>query len=500
MKLSVPSNNIITKESIQTSQRTRLFSRQTQWHVFTISLIILDLLMLLVSFRLAYVFRFEAGLPVFHLEVRPSLTFYLDLIIIVIPVWVCIFLIFGLYNRQNLLGGIREYDLVFRASISGIVVVIIASFLDPELYIARGWLLIAWGFTFLLTAIGRFGLRRIIYFLRKEGYFLTPALIVGANSEGRSLAEQLLSWNTSGLAIIGFIDDKGEATQPLGHYPPILGALNELGRIIKEQQIEEVIIATSSISREGILSIIKHYGFNDHINIRLSSGLYEIITTGLTVKEFAYVPLVGINKVRLTGEDKALKLLLDYFITLPGLILALPVFFIIALGIKIDSQGPIIYRRRVMGVNGRQFDAFKFRTMYINGDEILAKYPEMQAELAENHKLKNDPRLTRIGRILRKTSLDEIPQLFNVLKREMSLVGPRMITPEEVTKYNQWGINLLTVQPGITGLWQVSGRSDIPYEERIRLDMQYIRNWSIWLDLQILWQTIPAVLKGKGAY
>lgn len=323
---------------------------------------------------------------------------------------------------------------------------------------------------------------------------------MGANSEGRSLAEQLLSWNTSGLAIIGFIDDKGEATQPLGHYPPILGALNELGRIIKEQQIEEVIIATSSISREGILSIIKHYGFNDHINIRLSSGLYEIITTGLTVKEFAYVPLVGINKVRLTGEDKALKLLLDYFITLPGLILALPVFFIIALGIKIDSQGPIIYRRRVMGVNGRQFDAFKFRTMYINGDEILAKYPEMQAELAENHKLKNNPRLTRIGRILRKTSLDEIPQLFNVLKREMSLVGPRMITPEEVTKYNQWGINLLTVQPGITGLWQVSGRSDIPYEERIRLDMQYIRNWSIWLDLQILWQTIPAVLKGKGAY
>lgn len=151
MKLSVPSNNIITKESIQTSQRTRLFSRQTQWHVFTISLIILDLLMLLVSFRLAYVFRFEAGLPVFHLEVRPSLTFYLDLIIIVIPVWVCIFLIFGLYNRQNLLGGIREYDLVFRASISGIVVVIIASFLDPELYIARGWLLIAWGFTFLFN-------------------------------------------------------------------------------------------------------------------------------------------------------------------------------------------------------------------------------------------------------------------------------------------------------------------------------------------------------------
>jgi FlaA1/EpsC-like NDP-sugar epimerase len=223
MKLSIPSTNLINEKNIKPNQRTIVIPGQTQWRLYTISLIIVDLLILLISFRLAYAFRFEAGLPVFHLEVRPSLTFYLALIIIVIPVWIFIFLIFGLYNRQNLLGGIREYDLIFRASISGIVLVIIASFLDPELYIARGWLLAAWGFTFLLTTIGRFSLRRIIYFLRKEGYFLTPALIVGANSEGRSLAEQLMGWNTSGLDIIGFIDDRAEATQPLGYYPPILG-------------------------------------------------------------------------------------------------------------------------------------------------------------------------------------------------------------------------------------------------------------------------------------
>jgi lipopolysaccharide/colanic/teichoic acid biosynthesis glycosyltransferase len=153
-----------------------------------------------------------------------------------------------------------------------------------------------------------------------------------------------------------------------------------------------------------------------------------------------------------------------------------------------------------MGVNGRQFDAFKFRTMRINGDEILAARPELKAELARTHKLRDDPRITRVGRLLRKFSLDELPQLLNVLKREMSLVGPRMISPAEMEKYNHWGINLLTVKPGITGLWQVSGRSDVSYEERVRLDMHYIRNWTIWLDLQILLQTIPVVVNGRGAY
>jgi lipopolysaccharide/colanic/teichoic acid biosynthesis glycosyltransferase len=153
-----------------------------------------------------------------------------------------------------------------------------------------------------------------------------------------------------------------------------------------------------------------------------------------------------------------------------------------------------------MGVNGRQFDAYKFRTMYVNGDEILEVHPDLKAELALNHKLKDDPRITRVGQILRKYSLDELPQLLNVLKRDMSLVGPRMISPAEMDKYNQWGINLLTVKPGITGLWQVSGRSDVSYEERVRLDMYYIRNWTIWLDAQLLLETFPAVWNGRGAY
>jgi lipopolysaccharide/colanic/teichoic acid biosynthesis glycosyltransferase len=248
------------------------------------------------------------------------------------------------------------------------------------------------------------------------------------------------------------------------------------------------------------MDIFKRYGVSDSVNIRMSSGLYEVITTGLTVNEFAYVPLVYVNKVRLTGSDHFLKLVLDYVITMTGLILISPLLLGIALLIRLSSPGPILHKRRVMGINGRQFNALKFRTMVTNGDEVMDRYPELKEELAKNHKLRIDPRVTKAGAFLRKFSLDELPQLFNVLKREMSLVGPRMISPEEVAMYKQFDMNLLTVHPGITGLWQVSGRSDISYDERVRLDMYYIRNWSIWLDLQLLFQTIPAVVKGRGAY
>jgi exopolysaccharide biosynthesis polyprenyl glycosylphosphotransferase len=232
----------------------------------------------------------------------------------------------------------------------------------------------------------------------------------------------------------------------------------------------------------------------------MSSGLYEVITTGLTVNEFAYVPLVHVHKVRLTGTDILLKSMLDYAVSLIGVLLILPLLLCIAVAVKLTSPGPIFHRRRVMGLNGRQFDALKFRTMHVNGDKILENHPELKEELMRNHKLKNDPRITPIGAFLRKFSLDELPQLINVIKRDMSLVGPRMISPDEVAMYKQFDMNLLTVMPGITGLWQVSGRSDISYDERVRLDMYYIRNWSIWLDLQLLFQTIPVVFKGRGAY
>jgi len=480
----------------------KIFTPQRiQWSLYTMTLIFNDLLMMGFSFRLAYFIRFNISLPIFETDVIPNIQYYQTVTLFIAMFWLVIFIFIGLYSKEQLLGGPQEYALVFRGTTIAILLVIIFDFLQPMLLIARGWLILAWSLSFIFICAGRFWLRRVVYYLRRYGLFISRAIIVGANNEGILLANQLSKPQYSGLQIVGFVDKKFSPDTVPTRGLRVLGNMSHLDSIIENYQVREVILASSSItSRDKLLEIFQTYGMSDRVNVRMSSGLYEIMTTGLRVREFAFVPLVCVNKVRLTGFDNLLKWMLDYGLTIPALILLSPVMLVIAIAIKLDSPGPIIYRRRVMGVNNRQFDAFKFRTMRLDGDEILAKSAELQEELNTKRKLKNDPRLTRLGGFLRKLSLDELPQLFNVLRYEMSLVGPRMIHPDEMREYNQWGMNLLTVRPGITGLWQVSGRSDLSYADRVRLDMQYIRNWSIWLDLQLLVQTIPAVLRSRGAY
>lgn len=501
MTSSIPTSerlSEIPKASLESGLTGRI-SRDVQQRLYTVALFISDIVMTAAAFGIAYWIRFKLRLPVFQLDASPSVEFYSRVMLISIPFWIGIHFVAGMYDQEKLLGGTEEYSTAFRSVSIGILLVTVGGFL-AELVIARGWLLLAWALTFLLVCAGRFALRRTVYFLRRHGLFLAPALIIGANPEGSSLAQQLLAWESSGLQVHGFVDYEVPLGTRVTGDLRVLGSLDELDGILDRYQIEELVMATSSLTREQMLKVFRRYGFADKVNLRMSSGLFEIITTGLNVKEFAYAPLVGVNKVRLTGVDRILKGTLDYAITIPGLILISPLLLLISILLKVGSQGPVFHRRKVMGVNGKQFDALKFRTMHVDGDEILRDFPELQDELSRNHKLRDDPRVTPIGRYLRRFSLDELPQLFNVLSRQMSLVGPRMISPAEMKQYNQWGLNLLTVAPGITGIWQVSGRSDISYDERVRLDMHYVRNWTIWMDLQILLQTIPAVIRGSGAY
>jgi exopolysaccharide biosynthesis polyprenyl glycosylphosphotransferase len=503
MKSSLKSIELMTMQEPEAPAQDGFlaFLHQNEWNIYTVILFANDLLLMAFAFWVAFFIRFELNLPFFQMDVVPSESFYRTIVLVLMPLWMIIFPFLSLYNRDNLLGGTVEYAQVFKAATVSLFVVIVAGFLEPAFIIARGWLLLAWFLSFLFTAFGRFCLRRGVYWLRKKGFFLSKAIIVGANAEGIQLAEQLLGWKTSGLNLIGFIDKKFSIGKKVCGNLEVLGNLDDLDKIIQSHDVDELILASSAISsRDKLLDVFKQYGVDGKVNVRMSSGLYEIVTTGLTVKEFAYVPLVGVNKVRLTGVDRVIKFILDYGLAIPGTILISPLLIVIAILVKLDSHGPVLHRRKVMGVNGKQFDAFKFRTMYVDGDEILKQHPELRKEFEKNHKLKDDPRITRLGALLRKYSLDELPQLFNVLRNEMALVGPRMISPVEVRDYDRWGINLLTVKPGITGLWQVSGRSDITYEERVQLDMYYIRNWSLWLDLQLLIRTIPVVINGKGAY
>ncbi len=479
-------------------------SSQTKFRAVRVALVIADALMITLAFWMAFNIRFNLPTAQFFDPAGGDTGFYSTVVYALIPLWLMLFAALQLYDPAVLFGGHQEYMNVFNACTAGMMLVIIASFLDPNLQIARAWLLIAWMLTVSLVFIERFTVRRIIYALRRRGHFMAPAYVVGANSEGIAIAEQLMSAPMAGINVVGFLDDTIRPGEEVLPGVVVHGSTSRAKDLVERFGIERLIVATSGIHRENMVELFRSFVNSNQVSLWLSSGIYEILTTGVRVQDVGSVPMVSVNRVRLTGLNVVAKTVLDYVGATLGLIALSPLFLAIIIIMKRTDPGPIIYRRRVVGVGGKEFDAFKFRTMVVNSqevlEELLARDPEARAEYEQFYKLKNDPRITRIGAFLRKTSIDELPQLINVLRGEMSLVGPRMITMAEVEKYGKWGLNLHTVKPGITGLWQVTGRSDITYEERVRLDMRYIRNYSIWLDLQILFQTIPAVLMSRGAY
>ena len=457
----------------------------------------LDILCIAMSFALAYFVRFQ-WLP-YHAEF--SADFYWRLVFGMTPVWLIIFSIYHLYDVNLLFGGVKEYAHVVNACTVGLMAIILYSFLDRQggQDISRGWLIVAWVFSIAIVGSTRFLYRRLIYWMQRQGFFLDRTLIIGANEEGEAIAKQLQISRTAGVHLLGFVDDNlspGSKVDGL----PVLGRRDSLEALVQRLQIDELVVVPTALGREALLEIYRTWGAKDDVRVRLSPGLYELLTTGIQVKQVGFVPLVSLNKLRITGMDALLKTVLDYSIAVPALILLSPILLIVAVLVKLDSPGSVLYRRRVLDVGGRTFNAFKFRTMITNADEYLEQHPEVAEELRREGKLKNDPRVTRLGRFLRQTSLDELPQLFNVVLGQMSLVGPRMITQPELEKFGKWRHNLLTVKPGLSGLWQVSGRSDLSYEDRVRLDMHYIRNCTIWLDLKVLFQTVGVVLRGVGAY
>lgn len=475
-------------------------SRLAEKYLPAIVVMVIDAFMVGLGLWQAYYIRFELNPAWFYQNEVPAFGFYRNLAFVLIALWLVVFRLFGLYDGKHLFSGVYEYGQVFNACTLGVMMVIFYSFLDPTFIVARAWIALAWLLVSVEVILGRFIFRRAVQELRKQGYLMTQAVMVGANAEGEAIAHQLYGNYKTGINLVGFIDNKMEKGKEVLPGVPVLGNLSAIQSIIKRYGVKELIVSSTALSRHELLDLFQAFGVAENVTIRLSSGLYEMITTGVEVQDVGNVPLMSLNKARLTGNEVLMKRILDIVGSLAALFMFLPFMVVIAIAVAIDSPGPIFHKRRVVGAGGTPFDAFKFRSMYIDGNERLARHPELQRELEETQKIKNDPRVTRVGKFIRRTSMDEIPQFFNVLRGEMSLVGPRMITETERAMYGKWRTNLVTVKPGITGLWQVSGRSDVSYEQRVALDMQYIRNYSIWFDIYLLWQTIPAVLQKRGAY
>lgn len=474
-------------------------SRSLEWRLFIGSLLVIDALAVATGFALAYYLRFQSPWLPYYATFSPY--FYYSVILFAVPTFSLIFATFGLYNEHYLLGGLQEYSKVTNACTTGMMVIIVFSFLyrgQPD--ISRGWLVTSWLLVTFLVGLGRFCMRRLVYRLRRLGRFSVPILIVGASEEGLAIAQQFQATPTSGVRILGFVDDSLSPRTELADGVKVLGPVASLESLIQSHKVREIVVATTAVSRDQLLDIFRSFGTSNSVDIRLSSGLFDILSTKVRVKEMGYVPLVSLDKVRITGWDLLFKTVLDYISATIGLLVAAPLMTLIGVLIKLDSPGPVLYRRLVVGQGKQFFYALKFRTMVTNASTLLKSNPVLKARLESEGKTRDDPRVTRLGRILRRTSLDELPQLFNVLRGQMSLVGPRMISPPELEKFGKWQQNLLTVKPGISGLWQISGRSDLSYDDRIRLDTHYIRNYTIWLDLHIVFRTIGAVLRGRGAY
>lgn len=353
-----------------------------------------------------------------------------------------------------------------------------------------------WAQTLAMLVVGRIvaqPIRRVLFAQAAR----RKALIVGSGLSAVLVAQKIQSHPELGLETIGFVDD-GPRTSVRGREEPLLGDLSQLAQVIEESGAEMVIFSyTHNSLAEQLLALTEA---ELRVEVLLMPRFFEFVSAGMRVDDLGGLPMLRVDRSELTPGERFVKrtedLVLGGFVAL----LCLPFLPIIALLIKLDSPGPVFYKHERLGKDGKPFLMYKFRSMRKCADHELEALAKLAEEDPRGRKMKQDPRITKLGAFLRKSSIDEIPQIINVLKGEMSLVGPRPAVADEVAAYDDWQRKRLVMVPGITGMWQVNGRSDAPFDERIWLDFMYIDSWSLWLDLSILLQTVPAVLSAKGAY
>jgi exopolysaccharide biosynthesis polyprenyl glycosylphosphotransferase len=460
----------------------------------TAGLLAVDALAVCAAFAAAYIIRFRSEWSIFYAHSDEPLRFYSSLVFLLAPMILLVFAGYRLYSLSDLFDGPGEYSrIASAATLAMLGIVLLSFFVDGDLVISRGWILISWAALIVFVGAGRFMTRRVVYALRRRGVLGRRVALIAGRDDLADLETRVAAMPASGLNVVEVLQPEQLISDGLDDAPVDLQAL------LAAHQVTDVVVSAASVPQAVLARVVRELA-QQPTQLHVVPGMYEIQTTGVQVREIHGLPLVTMNKVRITGVDFVLKRTLDYLVAGLALILLAPLLLAMAAAVKLTSPGPVLHRRRVIGERGQRFDALKFRTMYVNGAAILAEHPELQEALAKHGKLVEDPRVTPIGGWLRRWSIDELPQLLNVLRGQMSLVGPRMITADELDHFGHWRDNLLTVKPGLTGLWQVSGRSRLGYDERVRLDMYYIRSYTIWQDLEILLRTIPAVLRGVGAY
>ncbi len=483
---------------------------------------------LLLAYRLRVLNHFpEAGdivqllspVDLFHTISWPAFEPYVHLLLLAPVIHVISLRWRRLYDLKGEFSFLDDLINIFKAATWASLVIVVVTFMYRGVFefrvysYSRGIFLLNWA----LAIIGTTGLRGAVrstqLWLRQRGSNLIPSIIVGKGELAALCCAEIASRPQLGYRVIGLVSDSEEATasstevQSSVHPYLTIGTLEELPQIIKTYGIEEVFITDPSISPRLLFETIMQSWRHSRTKFNLVPSLLNTLPRKTELDQIGALPMVRLFQEPLRGPNRYIKRAADIVLSALGLVLLSPWLLLMYFLIKLDSSGPALFRQERVGMDGRVFTLYKFRTMRVEAEDETHRQHMSQlinGKIAAQTdgevfygKVGDDKRVTRVGRILRRLSLDELPQLFNVLKGEMSIVGPRPPIPYEVKHYSDWHRKRLDVKPGLTGLWQVSGRNRLPFDEMVRLDIYYIENWSLWLDFKIIVQTVPAIFRNE---
>jgi len=415
-------------------------------------------------------------------------------------VWIFMFAYEKLYTKRYPFW--EEVKILLKsASLSFTFIMVMIFITRKQIRFSRTIVILAWILSLLLFPLFRYLTKT---FLVRFNLWKKKLIILGVHQTSLAIIKSIRQNTTMGYEVVGFLDNDPQKQNKKFFGVKVLGAIKDLESITKKYQFKDIMIATPHLPRNQLKELLaKSEKLSDSMWLIPRSG--DFITEGVEIEVIGQVLTLYIKKNLEKIWNILIKTFFDKVLTLILIILFLPILAIVAIAIKLDSPGPVIFTQKRIGQHRKLFNLFKFRSMYMNSEAKLAEYlqtdREAQRQWSEFKKLKNhDPRVTRVGKIIRKYSLDELPQLINVLMGKMSLVGPRPYLAEELKGKDEFIDMIIRVKPGITGLWQISGRSELPFEERNALDEYYIRNWSLWLDITILLKSLKVLLSRKGAY
>jgi exopolysaccharide biosynthesis polyprenyl glycosylphosphotransferase len=460
-----------------------------------------DLALTALSLPVAYLLRHGVLTAVFpSLFPSPLHPFdqYLYLLLLVLPIWGLMLYAVGFYRSHRTLPLAEEIWSAAKVAFGGTAIVTLAVYGLRLDFVSR-WFLVVFGLVnFVLLSSEKIALRLISRMVRARGYNFRTVLIIGTGGKAAKLADFLEAHPYWGFRVVGYLDDENGDEIRLTNRWSCLGKITDLETVLMREVVDEVIfvIEKGKLGEyEDSLLVTERHGVRAHVSL----DIFPHVLARPVLEELDGIPLLSFTTTPSNPVQLVAKRILDLALSLALFLLTLPVQAMAAVAIRLSSSGPIFFRQVRCGLNGRHFTLMKFRTMQSGAEEKLREISHLNEMSGPVFKASKDPRLTPVGRILRRLSIAELPQLWNVIVGDMSLVGPRPPLPEEVSRYEPWQRRRLSMKPGLTCLWQVSGRSELDFDRWLELDLKYIDTWSPMLDLKILAKTVPAVLSGRGA-